>query len=73
MKVNLPATPDPFIGWIPHAEVGGGESGGEGPGEHGGAGGVGTEGSGGESGGEGAGRDESSGEHGGGRERRGGG
>ena len=27
--VNLPATSEPFSGWVPHAEVGGGESGGE--------------------------------------------
>ena len=42
MKVNIPATPEPFTGWIPHAEVGGGKSGdeggssGESSGEHGG-------------------------------------
>ena len=65
MDVNLPSTPSSFTGWVAHAEVGGGEGGGEhGPGgEHGGQSG------GGESGGEhGIG-----GEHGSSGERRGGG
>ena len=35
VAVDLAATPEPFTGWIPHAEVGGGESGGEGSGESG--------------------------------------
>ena len=60
LAVNMSATPEQFTGWIPHAEVGGGE----GSGEHG---------SGGESGGEHGGSGESSGEHGSGRERRDGG
>ncbi len=43
-SVNMPASQAPFTGWVPHAEVGSGESssqsgGGEGSGEHGGAGG----------------------------------
>ena len=69
MSVNLPATQASFNGWIAHAEVGGGEGGGEhGPGgEHGGQSG------GGESGGEHGGGDEGGGEHGSGGERRGGG
>ena len=48
--VHLPATQEPFTGWIAHAEVGGGEGGGEhgGRGEHGGGGGDGEHGSGGE-------------------------
>ena len=47
--VSLPSTRAPFTGWVAHAEVGGGESGGE----HGSGGGSGGEhGSGGESGGE---------------------
>ena len=62
--VNLPATAEPFTGWVPHAEVGGGESGGE----HG-SGGDGSE-SGGEHGSGGDGN-ESGGEHGSGGERRG--
>ena len=64
--VDLPSTQAPFTGWIAHAEVGGegGESGGEGSGEHGG---------GGEAGGEHGGGRESGGEHGSGGERRGGG
>ena len=62
--VNLPATAEPFTGWVPHAEVGSGEGGG---GEHG-------SGSGSESGGEhGSGGGESGGEHGSRGERRGGG
>ena len=46
LAVNLAATPEPFTGWIPHAEVGGGESGGEhaGEGESGGEHGSGGEG-----------------------------
>jgi len=28
LAVNLATTPEPFTGWIPHAEVGGGEAGG---------------------------------------------
>ena len=60
MDVNLPATAESFTGWIAHAEVGGGEGGGE----HGGSG---------ESGGEHGGGGESGGEHGSGGERRGGG
>ena len=63
MGVILPSTQAPFTGWVAHAEVGGGEAGGE----HG----VGS--SGGEGAGEhGSGR-ESGGEHGSGGERRGGG
>ena len=46
--VILPSTQEPFTGWIAHAEVGGGESGGE----HGSGSGGGEHGSGGESGGE---------------------
>ena len=63
MRVILPSTPEPFTGWTPHAEVGGGE--GQSGGEHA---------SGGESGGEhgSAGSEGGSGEH-SGRERRGGG
>ena len=64
LRVNLPSTQAPFTGWIAHAEVGGGESGGEGGGEHG---------SGSESGGEHGGGRESGGEHGGRGESRGGG
>ena len=66
LRVNLPATAASFTGWIAHAEVGGGEGGGEhsGNGEHNGS----SE-SGGEHGGGGAG----AGEHGSGGERRGGG
>ena len=56
LQVDLPSTQAPFTGWIAHAEVGGGESGGEGGGEHG---------SGSESGGEHGGGRESGGEHGG--------
>ena len=63
LRVNLSSTQAPFTGWIAHAEVGGGESGGEGGGEHG---------SGSESGGEHGGGRESGGEHGGGRESGGG-
>ena len=67
--INMPATQEAFTGWIAHAEVGGGEGGGEhgsdGGGEHGGSR---------ESGGEhGGGREGSGGEHGGRGERRGGG
>jgi hypothetical protein len=55
LAVNLAATPEPFTGWIPHAEVGGGESGGgeesKSGGEHAGEGESGSEhGSGGEGG-----------------------
>ena len=43
LAVTLPATPEPFTGWTPHAEVGsgegGGESGAEGPEDSGGEGG----------------------------------
>ena len=61
--IQMPATQEAFTGWIAHAEVGGGEGGGE----HG-------SGSGSESGGEhGSGGRESGGEHGGRGERRGGG
>ncbi len=61
--IEMPATQEAFTGWIAHAEVGGGEGGGE----HG-------SGSGSESGGEhGSGGRESGGEHGGRGERRGGG
>ena len=35
IQVNIPATAAPFTGWVPHAEVGSGEGGGE----HGGSGG----------------------------------
>ena len=52
LAVNLPATAEPFTGWVPHAEVGSGEGGG---GEHGSEGG----------GGEGSGEHGSGGEHGG--------
>ena len=70
LRVNLPATAAPFTGWIAHAEVGGGEAGGE----HGGGQSGGSEhGGGGESGGEHGGGGESGGEHGSGGERRGGG
>ncbi|MCY4582320.1 MAG: hypothetical protein OXE50_05905, partial [Chloroflexi bacterium] len=65
--VLLPATQASFTGWVAHAEVGGGEAGGE----HGsgGGGGEGSE-SGGEGGGEhGSGSRESGGEHGSGGER----
>ena len=61
--IEMPATQEAFTGWIAHAEVGSGESGGE----HGSS-------SGGEAGGEhGSGGRESGGEHGGRGERRGGG
>ena len=59
LTVNLPSTQAPFTGWVAHAEVGGGESGGE----HGGSGG--------EGGGEHGSGGESGGEHGGGGEGRG--
>ena len=60
VQIDLAATAEPFTGWTPHAEVGGGEggqaaSGSEGSGEHGGAGGEGTDGIGGEAGVEGPG------------------
>jgi len=52
MAVNMPSTQAPFTGWVPHAEVGSGEAGGE----HGAGGGEsGAEGAGGEGGAEGAG------------------
>ena len=54
LAVDLAATPEPFTGWIPHAEVGSGEGGaGEGSeaGGHGGEGESGEHGSGGEGGG----------------------
>ena len=41
VQIDLPSTPASFTGWVAHAEVGGGEggqSGGEGSGEHGGGG-----------------------------------
>ena len=63
MGVILPSTQAPFTGWVAHAEVGGGEGGGE----HS----VGS--SGGEGAGEHGGGRESGGEHGSGGERRGGG
>ena len=55
--ITMPATQEAFTGWIAHAEVGGGEGGGE----HG-------SGSGGGEGSESGGREGSGGEHGGGRE-----
>ncbi len=70
LPVNLPAAQASFAGWIAHAEVGGGEGGGE---HGGGRSGGGEHGGGGESGGEHGGGGESSGEHGSGGERRGGG
>ena len=48
-RVNMPSTQAPFTGWVAHAEVGGGESGGE---HSSGSEGGGEHGSGGESGGE---------------------
>lgn len=63
LAVNLAATPEPFTGWIPHAEVGSGEHGSEGEGGHG-AEGEGEHGSSGE--GEGEHGPEGQGEHGGG-------
>ena len=70
--INLPATQEAFTGWIAHAEVGGGEGGGEHGSDGGGSGGEhgGSRGSGGEHGG---GREGSGSEHGGRGERRGGG
>lgn len=68
--VNLPATAAPFTGWVPHAEVGSSEGGGESGGEHS-SGGGGNE-AGGEHGSGGDGN-EAGGEHGSGGERRGGG
>ena len=68
--INMPATQEPFTGGIAHAEVGGGEGGGE----HGGSGNREGSGSGSrESGGEHGSSRESGGEHGGRGERRGGG
>lgn len=51
LPVNMAATPEPFTGWIPHAEVGSGEHGSEGEGGHGAEGG-GEHGNGGEGEGE---------------------
>ena len=48
LQVSLAATPEPFTGWTPHAEVGSGEGGSGGEGSEGG-----TEGAGGEGGNEG--------------------
>ena len=70
LPVNLPATAASFTGWIAHAEVGGGEGGGE---HGGGQSGGGEHGAGGESGGEHGSGGEGGGEHGSGGERRGGG
>ena len=70
LAVNLPATQASFTGWIAHAEVGGGEGGGE----HGGSqSGSGEHGGGGESSGEHGSGGEAGGEHGSGGQRRGGG
>jgi len=59
MAVNLPSTQASFSGWVPHAEVGSGEAGGEhgtgGEGSGSESGAEGAEGSGGEGGAEGAG------------------
>ncbi|MDE0120977.1 MAG: hypothetical protein OXS33_04530 [bacterium] len=55
LAVNLPATAEPFTGWVPHAEVGSGEGGGEHGSESGGGEGSGEHGSGGEHGGSGEG------------------
>ena len=63
LGVLLPSTPESFTGWVAHAEVGGGESGGE----HG------SGASGSESGGEHGSGGEGRGEHGSGGERKGGG
>ena len=52
IAVTLPATPEPFTGWTPHAEVGSGEGGGGGEGGESGGEGHGSGGEGGESGGE---------------------
>ena len=68
LPVNLPATQASFTGWITHAEVGGGEGGGE----HGGSQ-TGGEHGGGESGGEHGSGGEGGGEHGSSGERKGGG
>ena len=68
LAVNLPATQASFTGWIAHAEVGGGEGGGEHSGSQSGG-----EHGGGEGGGEHGGGGESGSEHGGRGERRGGG
>jgi len=65
LSVNMAATPEPFTGWIPHAEVGSGEHGAEGEGGHGAEGG-GEHGGGRE--GEGEHGAEGGGEHGGGGE-----
>ena len=65
LSINLAATPEPFTGWTPHAEVGSGEGGGEGT-ESGGESGSegrgtegGDEGPGGEGGGSGVGAEAS--------------
>ena len=63
LLINLPSTPESFTGWVAHAEVGGGESGGE----HG------SGASGSERGGEHGSGGEGRGEHGSGGERKGGG
>ena len=55
MAVNLPSTQAPFTGWVPHAEVGSGEAGGEHGTGGGESGAEGAEGAGGEGGAEGAG------------------
>ena len=76
IAIELPSTAAPFTGWVPHAEVGGGEGGGEhGPAGSGGGESGGEHGSGGrESGGEhGSGGREAGDEHGGRSEGRGGG
>ena len=70
LQVDLPSTQASFTGWVAHAEVGGGEGGGE---HGGGQSGGGEHGGGSESGGEHVGGGESGGEHGSGGERRGGG
>ena len=70
--ISMPATQESFTGWIAHAEVGGGEGGGE-HGSGGSGSGEGSESGGRESGGEHGGSRESGGEHGGRGERRGGG
>ena len=72
--ISMPASQEAFTGWIAHAEVGGGEGGGE-YGSGGGGNGEGSESGGreGRGGGEHNGGRESGGEHGGRGERRGGG
>ena len=68
LLVMMPSTPEPFTGWIAHAEVGGGEAGGE----HG-SGTSGSESGGGEHGSGTSGSERGGGEHGSGGERKGGG